>query len=75
MGSAPHHRDAAARGQVLRRARESAGLTTADLAERLKLRESFVISVEAGDGESQMPDPFFTSHVRAMANLLGVSLD
>lgn len=75
MGSAPQHRDAAELGEALRRARESAGLTTADVATRLKLREAFVIAVEEGNGESQMPDPYYTSHVRAMANLLGVAID
>jgi cytoskeletal protein RodZ len=64
-----------ARGELLRRAREKAGLTTGDVAARLKLREAFVIAVEAGDGESQMPDPYYTSHLRAMADLLDVDFD
>lgn len=75
MGSAPQHRDAVELGAALRRARENAGLTTADVATRLKLREAFVIAVEEGDGESQMPDPYYTSHVRSIAELLGVPLE
>lgn len=62
-------------GVRLRIAREHAGLTTADVATRLKLRESFVMAVEAGDGEAHMPDPYYTSHVRAIADLFGVVLD
>lgn len=75
MSDARDRASSSTRGQLLREARENAGLSTADVAARLKLREAFVIAVEAGDGESQMPDPYYTSHVRAMADLLGVDLD
>lgn len=59
-------------GSLLRAARERRGWEIEDVAERLKLRSSFVAAVEDGRGEEHMDEAYELSHIRAMAGMLGV---
>ena len=59
-------------GAQLRSERQRRGLDVEDIAERLKLRTSFVAAVEDGRGMEHMNEAYEWSHIRAIAGMLGV---
>lgn len=61
-------------GAQLRAQRELCGLSIEDIAERLKLRTSFVAAVEDGRGMEHMDEAYEWSHIKAMAGMLGIEL-
>lgn len=61
-------------GSLLRAARERRGWEVEDIAERLKLRSSFVAAVEEGRGQEQMDEAYELSHIKAMAEILGIEV-
>jgi cytoskeleton protein RodZ len=62
-------------GEALKRARQERGFTQRDIAERLKLRETFIAAVEEGDGRSHMDEGYERQHIRAIAQLLDVDIE
>jgi len=66
--------DAVQIGARLQAARESAGLSTQDVADRLNLRVSTVTAIEAGRGDQMIGEVYARSHIKTMAALLGVTL-
>lgn len=61
-------------GSLLRTERERRGWEIEDVAERLKLRSSFVSAVEDGKGGEHMDEAYEWSHIRSIAGVLGVEL-
>jgi cytoskeleton protein RodZ len=61
-------------GAQLRAQREQRGLSVEDVAERLKLRTSFVAAVEDGRGTEHMDGTYEWSHIKAIAGMLGIEL-
>ena len=59
-------------GLLLRAERERRGWEIQDVADRLRLRSSFVAAVEAGRGREHMDEAYEWSHIKAMAGMLGV---
>ena len=62
-------------GSLLRTERERRGWEIEDVAERLKLRSSFVSAVEDGRGWEHMDEAYEWSHIKAIAGILGVELE
>ena len=62
-------------GDLLRSARLGRGLEVEDVAERLKLRSSFVTAVEDGRGNEHMDESYEWSHIRSIAGMLNVELE
>lgn len=62
-------------GAQLRSERQRLGLVVEDIAERLKLRASFVAAVEEGRGGEHMDEAYEWSHIKAMAGMLGMELE
>lgn len=62
-------------GSLLRAARERRGWEIEDVAERLKLRSSFVAAVEDGRGGEHMDEAYEWSHIKAIAGILDVELE
>ena len=62
-------------GSRLRAERERRGWEIQDVADRLRLRASFVAAVEAGRGREQMDEAYEWSHIRAIAGMLGIELE
>lgn len=62
-------------GALLRIERQRRGLDVEDIAERLKLRASFVAAVEDGRGMEHMDEAYEWSHIKAMAGMLGMELE
>ena len=62
-------------GSLLRTEREQRGWEIGDVAERLKLRSSFVAAVEDGRGREHMDEAYERSHIKAIAGLLGIELE
>ena len=62
-------------GSLLRTERERRGWEIGDVAERLKLRSSFVSAVEDGRGGEHMDEAYEWSHIKAIAGILGVELE
>lgn len=62
-------------GAQLRSERQRHGLDVEDIAERLKLRASFVAAVEDGRGREHMDEAYELSHIKAIAGMLGVELE
>jgi cytoskeleton protein RodZ len=70
----PHHHGAEAGcGQRLRKAREAAGLSIADVATRLKMPARVVESLEAEDWERLGAPVFVRGQLRSYARLLGLA--
>lgn len=65
----------AAVGQRLRSERLRRGLEVADVAERLKLRTSFVAAVEDGRGHELMDEAYEWSHIKSIAGVLDLELE
>jgi len=61
-------------GAQLQVEREGRGLTVEDIAERLKLRSSFVAAVEQGRGSEHMDEAYEWSHIKAIAGMLDIEL-
>jgi cytoskeletal protein RodZ len=62
-------------GQALKVARQSLGLTLADIAETTRVRERHLEAIEAGE-LAQLPSrPFTIGYVRAYAKALGIDAD
>jgi cytoskeleton protein RodZ len=57
-------------GVVIRDARRRRGLEIEDVAERLRLRRSFVEALEEGRGNEHMDESYEWSHIKAIAGLL-----
>ncbi|HWR91623.1 MAG TPA: helix-turn-helix domain-containing protein, partial [Desulfobacterales bacterium] len=58
--------------QELKRIRESKGLRLEDIAQRYKIRPSFLESIESGSFED-LPEPVYTqTFIKTYAGLLGV---
>ncbi len=62
-------------GERLRKAREAAGLSVADVAQRLKMPARVVESLEAGDWDRLDAPVFVRGQLRSYARLLGVRVD
>jgi len=62
-------------GLALRAARESSGLTVADIARATRVRPGHVHAIEIFDIESLPSRPFAIGYVRAYANVLGIDED
>ena len=62
-------------GQRLRQAREAAGLSVADVAQRLKMPMRVIESLEAGEGGRREAPVFVRGQLRSYARLLGVRID
>lgn len=62
-------------GLRLRAERERRGWEIQDVADRLRLRASFVAAVEAGRGWEHMDEAYEWSHIKAIAGMLGVELE
>lgn len=74
MADIPWDHDPIELGSAIRNARTLAGMSTQDVANRLKLREAFVIAVEEGRAEDLMPTAYARNHIRTIAALVGVEL-
>lgn len=61
-------------GELLRAERRMQELEIEDIAERLKLRASFVAAVEDGRGQDHMDETYEWSHIKAIAGMLGIEL-
>lgn len=73
MSDMPEATPAQPVGERLRRAREAAGLTTRQVADRLHIIQRFVEAIEAGDHDALPGTVFLKGYVRGYAEL--VSLD
>jgi cytoskeleton protein RodZ len=73
-GDAGGNTEAARLGARLREARQAAGLSCEDVAQRLRLRAATIEAIEEGDGEQMIGEVYARSHSKAIADLLGVSL-
>ena len=62
-------------GRRLRQAREAAGLSVADVAQRLKMPLRVIESLEAGEGGRRDAPVFVRGQLRSYARLLGVRID
>jgi len=62
-------------GQRLRLAREAAGLSVADVAQRLKMPIRVIESLEAGEAGRRDAPVFVRGQLRSYARLLGVRID
>ncbi len=62
-------------GLVIASARANAGLTTGQLADKLKLRETFITAIEDGRGEQHMVWAYERIHLQTISRTLNVSLD
>ncbi len=62
-------------GERLRQAREAAGLSVADVAQRLKMPVRVVESLESGDWDRLDAPVFVRGQLRSYARLLGVRID
>ncbi|MDX1635052.1 MAG: DUF4115 domain-containing protein [Marinobacter sp.] len=62
-------------GEQLRRAREAAGLSVAQVAERQHLRPSVIQAIESGDYQQIDSELFLKGYVRAYAGQVGLSPD
>lgn len=62
-------------GSLMRAERERRGWDIECVAERLKLRASFVAAVEDGRGREHMDEAYERSHIKAIAGLLGIELE
>ena len=62
-------------GDLIRSARLGRGLEVEEVAERLKLRWSFVAAVEDGRGNEHMDESYEWSHIRSIAGMLNVELE
>lgn len=62
-------------GQRLRQAREAAGLSVADVAQRLKMPIRVIESLEAGEAGRRDAPVFVRGQMRSYARLLGVRID
>ena len=62
-------------GERLRQARQAAGLTVADVAQRLKMPVRVVESLESGDWDRLDAPVFVRGQLRSYARLLGVRVD
>lgn len=62
-------------GSLLRAERERRGWEVDDVAERLKLRSSFVAAVEEGRGRDHMDEAYEWSHIKAIAGMLGIEVE
>ena len=62
-------------GRRLRQAREAAGLSVADVAQRLKMPVRVIESLEAGEGGRRDAPVFVRGQLRSYARLLGVRID
>ncbi|MCF8551503.1 MAG: helix-turn-helix domain-containing protein [Candidatus Nanopelagicales bacterium] len=60
--------------QRLTEARERMGISPVELAEKLRLRESFILAVESGRGGQHMEWAYERIHVRSIARILNVEL-
>lgn len=61
-------------GALLRGERQQLGLVVEDIADRLKLRSSFVVAVEEGRGNEHMDEAYEWSHIKAIAGMLSIDL-
>ena len=62
-------------GRRLRQAREAAGLSVAEVAQRLKMPVRVIESLEAGEGGRRDAPVFVRGQLRSYARLLGVRID
>ena len=62
-------------GSRLRAERERRGWEIQDVADRLRLRASFVAAVEAGRGREHMDEVYEWSHIKAIAGMLGIEVE
>lgn len=62
-------------GQRLRQAREAAGMSVADVAQRLKMPVRVIESLETGEGAGRDAPVFVRGQLRSYARLLGVRID
>ena len=62
-------------GQRLRTQRLRRGLEVAEVAERLRLRTSFVAAVEDGRGHELMDESYEWSHIKSIAGVLDIELE
>ncbi len=62
-------------GEQLRRAREDAGLTVSEIAERQHLRPSVIQAIESGDYQQIDSELFLKGYVRAYASQVGLAPD
>lgn len=69
------HRGLRSAGEVLREARESAGLTLEQVSAKLHIRLSYLESIEQNDVSRLPKGPFRTGYVRAYADLLELDPD
>lgn len=73
MTTPDHHGAEAGCGQRLRKAREAAGLSVADVATRLKMPSRVVESLEAEDWDRLGAPVFVRGQLRSYARLLGLA--
>ncbi|WP_068546130.1 RodZ domain-containing protein [Thalassotalea crassostreae] len=59
-------------GHILREARKKAGLSIADVAQRLNLRVTLVQEIEAEEYDGNTPETFVRGYLRNYARLVGV---
>ncbi len=62
-------------GLAVANARANMGMTSEQLADRLKLRESFVSALEAGRGEQYMVWAYERIHLQTIARILNLDLN
>lgn len=62
-------------GTRIKDERQRRGWEIEDIAERLKLRASFVEALEEGRGNEHMDETYERSHIKAVAGLLGLDLE
>ena len=62
-------------GEQLRRAREAAGMSVAEVAERQHLRPSIIQAIESGDYQQIDSELFLKGYVRAYAGQVGLAPD
>ena len=65
----------AALGETFRKARESQGLTLADVAERIHIRDVYLTAIEAENWSAIGPAVYVRGFVRTYARCLGLDAD
>src|SRR5690554_3881501 len=73
--NASHPEPQATAGERLRKAREAAGLTVAEVAERQHLRPAVIKAIESGDYRQIDSELFLKGYVRTYAGQVGLDPD
>jgi cytoskeletal protein RodZ len=67
--------DATSPGMAIERARESRGMTVADLSAATRLRQGLLVEIESDDFRGTGGDVYARGHLRAIATTLGLDAD